>query len=310
MKNITETDQSSEQEPPAIDPPEPSMIAKPMTNLVAALGYENRRVEWGICSECGVKYERTVWIRRDRSEIAPGEQCKACAELAHQAELREELAAELKDVEKEQRVLWRGQCGVEGRFNYKSFDNFNGKLQPEAYKALSEWIDGDRECSVTLASPDTYGVGKTHLVCALANRLITEWRTVRIVKGEYIGKYACPVYFISEARLMSRIRATYNKHNEECESDEDIYQYLGRVGLLIIDDIGKVRPRDPSFLQGAYYRIIDDRYVNERPIIATTNLSMTDLETHIGGATADRLREMCGKGNIITMAGVSQRRQK
>ena len=30
--------------------------------------------------------------------------------------------------------------------------------------------------------------------------------------------------------------------------------------LLVIDDIGKVRPKDTSFLQGVLYRVIDDRY--------------------------------------------------
>ena len=160
--------------------------------------------------------------------------------------------------------------------------------------------------SILLLSPNVYGVGKTHLVCALANKIVETAEPARLTRSLYIQKYRCPVYFITEAKLLSRIRDTYNK--KDGETEEEIYTTLQAYQLLIIDDVGKVRPRDYSFLQGVYFRIIDDRYTNEIPIILTTNLDANELEAHIGGASADRLREMFGKEGFIILKGQSYRR--
>ena len=108
---------------------------------------------------------------------------------------------------------------------------------------------------------------------------------------------------------MARIRATFNREGQGGETDEDIYRTLLRYDLLVVDDVGKVRPRDYSFLQGVFFRIIDDRYTSRKPVIVTTNLSLPELETHIGGAASDRLREMCGAKGLIKMTGQSFRRQ-
>jgi len=118
----------------------------------------------------------------------------------------------------------------------------------------------------------------------------------------------CPVHLTTEQKLLNRIRQTYNQRDEEGETEEDVFSALERFHLLIIDDVGKVRPRDYSFLQGVYFRIIDDRYTEEDNIILTTNLDLAELETHIGGASSDRLREMAGKQGFIKMTGKSERR--
>ena len=80
--------------------------------------------------------------------------------------------------------------------------------------------------------------------------------------------------------------------------------------VLILDDVGKTKPRDISFLQGVYFRIIDERYAGNKPIVLTTNLSLADLEAHIGGSCADRLNEMCGTENIVQMRGKTYRVQE
>jgi len=44
-------------------------------------------------------------------------------------------------------------------------------------------------------------------------------------------------------------------------------------------------------------------------LILTMNLTLQELEDHIGGAPADRLREMCGRSGFITMKGESYRKR-
>jgi len=153
-------------------------------------------------------------------------------------------------------------------------------------------------------------VGKTHLSCALINQICDTEEKAAISSDGHIYKHSCPVYFTTENELLLRIRKTYNKsneHEEDAETEDKIYAKLSRFQLLIIDDVGKVRPKDLTFLQGVYFNIIDDRYTNEMPIMLTTNLDLPALEEHIGGACADRLREMCGKENFIKMTGKSWR---
>ncbi len=213
--------------------------------------------------------------------ITPDEQAEAEAE--HQAEI------------KKNREWWRANYGPEGIFGAKTFENFDDRNpQPKAFKALHDW----RGKSVVLYS-EVYGVGKTHLVSALANKLIDTCQDTE-----------CPVFVTTEIKTLDRIRATFNRHDEDSlvvVTEELVYRSLEHPRLLIIDDVGKRTPRDYSFLQEVFFRLIDYRYIHGKPIILTANLSLEELEKHIGGASADRLREMAGKDGFIKLTGKSQR---
>lgn len=232
--------------------------------------------------------------------------CPECRTKSRNQKLREAALAELEEERKHQREVWKEECNLPPLFVDKTFDNFDRELQPRAYDV----VKGYSGKSIVLLSPDTYGVGKTHLVAALVNHLISTKEPACLRNDCYsvVVTYKCPAYFTTEAQLLSRIRATYNRDNrEQGETEEDIYRQLDKYDLLIVDDVGKVRPRDYSFLQGVYFRVIDNRYVTEQPIILTTNLSYNELEAHIGGACADRLIEMCGHNNIVLTKGKSYR---
>ena len=259
---------------------------------------------------CGAECDQRVWTMPDGTETRWPKTpiCGPCAEVAAQKAKGERLASELTKAIESQRYLWESQSGIlnMGMFIEKNLAEFERDRQPRAYDAIAGWDDQ----SFILASPGCYGLGKTHLVCALALKLIGEKEPAWIFR-EYVRKLPCPVFVTNEARLIGRVRQTFNRHDDEdAETEEGIYRSLLQPRLLIIDDVGKVRPRDSSFLQGVYYRIIDDRYVEEKAVILTTNLSLDDLEQHIGGACSDRMREMCGKAGIIVMSGQSYRRQK
>ena len=186
-------------------------------------------------------------------------------------------------------------------FEGKTLANFDPKKQPAAYKLIKGYdlIGGS---SIILSG--NYGTGKTHLAFALLDRYIKEWPATG--ENHWGIKYerSFPVHFTNENRLLSRIRMTYQ--DGAGENEEQIYGQLRTCELLIIDDVGKVKPRDYNFLQGVYFRIIDDRYNDKRAVLLTTNFSLSELDAHIGGASSDRLNEMAGK-NMVVMAGKSQR---
>ena len=218
--------------------------------------------------------------------------------------LKEELPAVLQ-VQKEK---WLKSANIPPKFRAVSFDSFERAKQPRAFDAVKshEW-----DMSLLLYSPEIYGLGKTHLLCAMANHQMESGEPATISAKPFprIVTALCPVYYTTEASLLSQIKATFNRKGYEDEdSEEAIFRRLSNVKVLILDDIGKVRPRDLNFLQGVYFRIIDDRYLNEKPMAIAVNLSLDNLESHIGGASADRLLEMCGKNGFIKMTGQSYRK--
>lgn len=284
------------------------------------------RKETRTCS-CGKDFTAYIKVVDGKDALDGETTCQECRALVEEGEWKNELLTVLPLSQSNQLALWLQECNLPLLFRGKTFANFERKLQPKAYDTLKNYNRESRK-SIVLLSPDLYGVGKTHLVAALINNTylvakdtasITQTKLLAFNEdGSYVNikKYPCPVYFAVENTLLSRIRQTFsrsNKHDDDPfyeETEEDVYQKLAKYELLVIDDVGKVRPRDFSFLQSVYFRIIDDRYSNELPIILTTNLSFTELEAHIGGACADRLLEMAGKENFILMTGKSYRRKQ
>jgi DNA replication protein DnaC len=216
---------------------------------------------------------------------------------------KERWDKELQYLTPQTKKKWIESSNIPSLFKEKTFDNYESKLQLKAYNYLSQYKYED-SLSVLLYSPNIYGIGKTHLVCAVINNIINK-SDIGYVSNSGIIYYRCPILYVSETQLFARIRATFNQSGE---NEESVYQQYEKVNLLIIDDIGKVKPKDLSFVQSVYFRIIDSRYTNGLPIIITTNLNLDELEAHIGGACADRLREMCGKDGFIKMGGVSYRK--
>ena len=246
-----------------------------------------------------------MWGRSDGIDIDAFQYCPECSKRHYEEGVRDRQLEELEKIKLVQREKWYGQVGITGILCGKTFDNFDSTLQQTAYDAVKGWA----ETSMVLLSPGVYGIGKTHLACALANHLISTKETAYIRSTGSISRPVCPCTFITERQLLSRIRQTYNRTEfEDQETEQQVYRALAKSPLLIIDDVGKVRPRDYSFLQGVYFDIVDERWVNEQQIILTTNLSLKELEEHIGGASADRLREMCSKAGFVVMKGQSHRR--
>lgn len=262
-----------------------------------------------ICEGCGQEYEAFIGSVDGADKPSVG-LCSNCRRKEEEQEYYDELLKVLPERIEHEREIWEGSCGIPPIFYGKTFKNFDRKLQPIAFDMAKsyrcEWDDNleNPPESMILLSPNLYGVGKTHLVCAIINREIAIRAPVTLSRQRGLVTHRCPAYFIAEASLLSRIRAIYNA--KEGETESDVYRELTRDSLLVVDDVGKVRPKDYSFLQGVYYRIIDSRYVNQQPTILTTNLDYSEFEEHIGGACADRLREMCGK-NIVKMTGESYR---
>ena len=113
-----------------------------------------------------------------------------------------------------------------------------------------------------------------------------------IIAREYV-KNGYNVIFGDVPLLMNRLKATFDKGG----TDELLDRY-GKCDLLVLDDLGAGQVTDWNV--GIIYQIINTRYNAQRPIIATSNYDLRDLETVLsksdeftGRRITSRLREMC-----------------
>ena len=116
------------------------------------------------------------------------------------------------------------------------------------------------------------GTGKSYLAACIANALMEKEVAV------------CMTNF---ATILNDLAASFEGRNE----------YISRLcsyPLLILDDFGMERGTEYGLEQ--VYNVIDSRYRSRKPLIVTTNLSLTELQNPQDTAHAriyDRVLEMC-----------------
>ena len=116
------------------------------------------------------------------------------------------------------------------------------------------------------------GTGKSYLAGCIANALMEK---------------EIPVYMTNFALILNDLAASFEGRNEYISR-------LCRYPLLIIDDFGMERGTEYGLEQ--VYNVIDSRYRSHRPLIVTTNLTLTELQHPKDTAHSriyDRLLEMC-----------------
>lgn len=254
-----------------------------------------RELFW-TCKKCGEIAPLFVpvglsgrWVKRS---------CK-CQILEREKREREEIRqAWLKD----QRVRtfggWMGSqyinkaliqemCG-------KTFDNYDGSLQFEAYDKAITFAKNPRG---NLLFYGSYGTGKTHLEAAICNRL----REVG-VRGEDGKLQPMSSIFVSAPQFFM----AYEETRRSLDQTDHIrlMQQVTNTPLLVFDDIDKSRPTDARW--EIYWHIFDMRCTAKKPTILSTN-KRSELENYIGGASLSRL----SRGLVaIEMIGDDFRREE
>lgn len=144
----------------------------------------------------------------------------------------------------------------------------------EAGKGL--WFTGD------------VGTGKTSLAMLISKAALDAGLTVAI--------YSVP-------RLLAEIKETYDE--DSTGSYMGLFRRLCAVDLLHLDDLGAERRTDWVLEQ--LYSIVNERWQDERSIVATTNLEYGALTEQLGTRTVSRLTDVCG-GPPIPLYGRDLRR--
>jgi len=263
------------------------------------------------CGECGSTFQGEVTIYKKFTpprEIRPRECPKCSAERQeHEAKEHEKV---LEEARRGVREYWRRACGMPTELLARTFDNFEQKYQRAAYKVALDWakdfdLDSPRGYPSLIFYSAIPGVGKGHLMVAIVNYVLANWQG-----NPERGR--CPIRFESGPSLVRRIRATYNIRRADVahEREDEVYQSLAGVSLLLLDDVGKEKPSDST--RETYWYIVDERVKSGLPVIISSRLEFEgerSLKTLMGEDTVSRLYGMT-RGEFIEMEGKDIRRVK
>lgn len=220
--------------------------------------------------------------------------CPACID---ELETQRNAARRTKDAqqmrERKVREIF-SLAGIPSRFASKSLDNYEAQTQgqqiAQAVCSLyaANWAEQYRKGG-SLVLTGLPGTGKTHLACAIANKIMPE--------------HLATVSFGTVSQILRGVRSTYGQKSERTETQA--LADLLKPDLLIADEVGSQLGTDHE-LQ-LLFEIFNGRYQNLRPTIVISNLNAQDLEKFLGQRVMDRFREC---GSIVAFDWASHRGQQ
>lgn len=175
-------------------------------------------------------------------------------------------------------VTW--QRAMPGRFLWAEMGDLTD--QPDQVQSdLAEWAANPDGRNLLLLGP--VGVGKTHAAVAAA-------RTQHFDRGT-------DVRFLPVVELLDLLRPG---------GPENALYDLADTDLLVMDDLGSERATD--WTAERMYALINRRWLERRPTIATTNLDPDQLQAAVGDRVFSRL---VGNGAVVLrLTGHDRRRRQ
>ena len=118
------------------------------------------------------------------------------------------------------------------------------------------------------------GLGKTFLSACIARE---------------VSDHGFSVVYDTAAHIFQQFESgKFGRENPyEEDPDREINRYLN-CDLLIMDDVGTEMLT--SFVQATFYRIVNDRLINRKKTLLSTNLDTRDLAARYGEAAASRIQ--------------------
>lgn len=179
------------------------------------------------------------------------------------------------------------RSGISLEFQNKGFNNFETRNNPQLTNAKNKAIayyqsfleiEHTRNNSIMFCGQ--VGAGKTHLGTAICSNLMSQ---------------NVAVIYMAYRNTVTKIK---QRLTDESDYDKEVNRY-SQARVLYIDDLlkGRITESDVNIM----YEIVNYRYMNNLPIIISTEKSLEDLLA-FDEAIGSRMIEMC-RGNIIQLQG-------
>ena len=168
-------------------------------------------------------------------------------------ELMQEFSKRVERIIKNSKMSKRN---LSYKFDNYEPNNSNRKVFNNLKKYSERLVNGIEKKGLILIGNN--GVGKTHLACSIANKLIEN---------------GIPVIYGTLINLLAELRNSYDI--DKNISEMEIFKLYENVDLLIIDDLGKEKPSEWGLEK--LFTIINSRYENNLPVIITTNYNQKSL---------------------------------
>ena len=143
---------------------------------------------------------------------------------------------------------------------------------------LDMFKDAKRKGMGLYICSETKGSGKTRMAASIANELMEKHNT--------------QVKFSTSMRILTEIRRSYDPGTAMTESQ--LLSALSTTEVLIIDDFGTERVTD--WVKDKFYEIINNRYVDKKVTIFTSNEPVEGLK--YDDRITNRIKEMCYQVNF------------
>jgi DNA replication protein DnaC len=166
------------------------------------------------------------------------------------------------------------------------------QMDVELAPDIARWAAGESNCpSLFIAGP--LGVGKTH----------SAWQAIRRWVHTQFGANYRGTPVVESWRSTALFDAL--RPDADGNSGRAMVKRLQNVDLLYLDDLAAARPS--TWTQERLFEIFDDRYINRRPVLITSDVLPKELLDVTGERVLSRLAEMC-RGGVVLLEGADRRR--
>ncbi|MDA8087034.1 MAG: ATP-binding protein [Nitrospiraceae bacterium] len=230
-----------------------------------------KEIENETCPICGQKMQKRYVEQHDSIRTVFGP-CQHCEQ-----ELYEKTKQRQIENERKQRISKLFSISELGEsFQKKTFETWIHNVKSEnSYNEAVDYIEQfERYNGKGIVFYGGVGCGKTHLACAILHELIE--------RG-----YVC--LFKTLPDLFTQVYQSIGQENGIKESE--IISILVTVDVLFLDDLGTEKATD--FKQEFLFKVINGRYLSNKPTIITTNYDVNGLQARIGDKITSRLIEKC-----------------
>ena len=207
-------------------------------------------------------------------------------------------AEEKREAEKQKQASidrWQARMGFAGipdRFRDRTLGSFIASTdqQRKALTFAQQYADtfsevmSEGRSALFVGKP---GTGKTHLAVGIALAVMERWNAVAL--------------FTTTMRAIRRVKDTWKRDSEESETQA--IAALVFPDLLILDEVGVQFGSDTEKL--ILFDVLNERYEKRKPTLMLSNLTVQEVQGHLGERIFDRLRE--DGGRVIAFDWASHR---